>query len=199
MKELFAGIWTWSVFSTEKNLEFNGFLVADPSGNALIDPPQMEAEVRERMLRLGAPRTILITNKDHVRTSRECRDLLNARIGIHELDAPLLNFKPDFVFRDGDSLPGSLLAVHVPDNKSPGETAFLVPRAGGALILGDALIGKPAGELRLLPPEKYADAERARRGLIRLLNHSFDAVLVGDGMSIPSGGRMALQRYLDLA
>jgi len=56
MKELFAGIWTWSVFSKEKNLDFNGFLVADPLGNALIDPPQMEGEVRERMLRLGAPR-----------------------------------------------------------------------------------------------------------------------------------------------
>ena len=27
MKELFAGIWTWAVFSTEKNLDFNGFLV----------------------------------------------------------------------------------------------------------------------------------------------------------------------------
>lgn len=198
MKELFEGVWTWSVFSTEKNLNFNGFLVTDPSGNALIDPPRMDGEVREQLFRLGAPRSILLTNKDHVRTSRECRDLLEARIGLHELDAPFLDFKPDFVFRDGALLPASLLAVHVPNNKSPGETAFLLRRSGGVLILGDALIGKPAGELRLLPPEKYANAASARKGLIRLLDHSFDAVLVGDGVSLPSGGRMALQRFLDL-
>jgi glyoxylase-like metal-dependent hydrolase (beta-lactamase superfamily II) len=197
MKELCDGVWTWSAFSAEKNLDFNGFMVADSSGNVLIDPPRMEGEVRERMLQLGAPRTILLTNKDHVRASREFGDLLGARIGIHELDATFLDFKPDFVFRDGVSLPGALLAVHVPDNKSPGETAFLLRRGGGVLILGDALIGEPAGRLRLLPPGKYADAEKARRGLFRLLDHSFDAVLVGDGVCIPSGGRAALQRFLD--
>jgi len=51
MKELFEGIWTWSVFSREKNLDLNGFLVSDPSGNVLIDSPQMEGTVRERKMR----------------------------------------------------------------------------------------------------------------------------------------------------
>ena len=48
----------------------------------------------------------------------------------------------------------------------------------------------------MLPAEKFADADRARDGIRSLLEQPFEAILVGDGTSIPVGGREALQRFL---
>jgi hypothetical protein len=81
--------------------------------------------------------------------------------------------------------------------KSPGESALFLDRGKGYVILGDALIGKPAGQLNLLPAEKFADVNKARRGLTRLLNYTFDTVLVGDGASILTEGKEAVRRALE--
>jgi hypothetical protein len=64
------------------------------------------------------------------------------------------------------------------------------------LIVGDAMIGKPAGSLSLLPSDKYADVGRAKEGLRRLLKYEFDSLLVGDGTSILTGGKSAVARLL---
>jgi hypothetical protein len=48
----------------------------------------------------------------------------------------------------------------------------------------------------MLPDEKFADPAKARAGLRVLLDprYDYDAVLVGDGVSLPTGGRAALER-----
>lgn len=196
MRNVLSGIHSWSVFNEARGIDFNGFFVQAPAGNVLIDPPTLRPEDEEEIERLGLPGAILLTNKDHVRMARECRDRFGAQIGISALDAPLIEFRPDFTFKDGDALPGSFVAVHVPGNKSPGETALLHPEGGGTLILGDALIGKPSGDLTLLPPEKYADPARARAGLRRLLEYPFRSILIGDGPLVPLRERAALERFL---
>jgi glyoxylase-like metal-dependent hydrolase (beta-lactamase superfamily II) len=66
----------------------------------------------------------------------------------------------------------------------------------GVLIVGDALIGKPPGSVSLLPVEKYADAGKAHEGLRRLLKYNFDSLLVGDGASILTGAKQAVERLL---
>ncbi|MGH7181368.1 MAG: hypothetical protein ACREJN_05260, partial [Nitrospiraceae bacterium] len=58
------------------------------------------------------------------------------------------------------------------------------------------LIGKPAGSVSLLPAEKYADVTKAREGLRRLLKYNFDSLLVGDGASILTGAKQAIERLL---
>jgi len=78
--------------------------------------------------------------------------------------------------------------IHVSGAKSPGECALLFPPAK-ALILGDALIGKPKGKLTMLPPEKFPDPSKAVEGVRALLEHAFDAVLVDhpeQGFDLPS-------------
>jgi hypothetical protein len=64
------------------------------------------------------------------------------------------------------------------------------------LIVGDALIGKPAGSVSFLPAEKYADMGKAQEGLRRLLKYNFDSVLVGDGVSILTGAKQAVEQLL---
>ncbi len=86
------------------------------------------------------------------------------------------------------------MAIHLRHMKSPGESALLLKQDKGYLILGDALIGKPPGELRLLPAEKFADVNKAKESLTRLLDYEYEAILTGDGASILSGGKDAVWR-----
>jgi hypothetical protein len=51
----------------------------------------------------------------------------------------------------------------------------------------------------LLPAEKYADVTKAREGLRRLLKYNFDSLLVGDGVSILTGAKQAVERLLQPA
>src|SRR3989454_12001381 len=67
----------------------------------------------------------------------------------------------------------------------------------GYLIVGDALIGRPAGQLNLLPAEKFADVNKAKASLTRLLKYNFDAILVGDGTSILAGAKEAVRRAIE--
>lgn len=197
MRSLFEDIWTWSVYSKEKRLDFNGHVLFDKDATVVVDPPALEEGDLEKIGRAAAPFHIILTNKDHCRESRAVRQQLQAEIWIHEADAGLLAEPPDRTFTDGESLPGGLRALHVPDNKSPGETALHLNRHGGILILGDALIGRPVGELSLLPEGKYADPRKAKEGIRALLEPSYTTVLVGDGTSIFRNGRDAVQRFLD--
>ena len=65
------------------------------------------------------------------------------------------------------------------------------------LFLGDALIGKPPSEVSLLPPEKYADIEKARSGIKVLDPLNFNSVLMGDGEPVFTGGKKAIERFFN--
>jgi len=58
------------------------------------------------------------------------------------------------------------------------------------------LIGKPPGKLNLMAPEKYKDPSKAREGIRVLLNYKFDSILVGDGASVLTGGKQAVEEFL---
>ena len=111
-----------------------------------------------------------------------------------DADAPQMDLKPSKTFKDGELLPCGIWVIHLLDQKSPGESALFLQQGKGVLIVGDALIGKPQGALSLLPPEKYPDAAKAKAGLGRLLKYQFDAILVGDGASILTGAKPAVEQ-----
>ena len=139
---------------------------------------------------------IIVTNRDHVRESVAYREEFRCQLHVPELDAPQMELTPTKTYKDGELLVGGIWAIQLKDQKSPGESALFIPQRQGVLILGDALIGKPAGSLSMLPAEKYADRERARDGLRRLLKYQFDSALVGDGASIMTGAKPVLERAL---
>jgi glyoxylase-like metal-dependent hydrolase (beta-lactamase superfamily II) len=197
MKEVSPGLYCWSWFSDEKGYDFNGYFLVSGGEKVMIDPPPLSPEDWNHVNRLGPPTSILITNRDHLREAPGLRSRFSCRILIHENDAVLIDIKPDGTFKGGDRLPGELVAVPVPDNKSPGETAFLLERDHGILFLGDALIGNPQGELNLMKPDKYADLAKAKEGIGALLRVRFDSVLVGDGTSILTGGRRAVTDFME--
>ena len=199
MDEILKDVYTWSVFSEEKKLNFNGYFIHTQHplfGNVVIDPPSVSDLDLVQMETLGFVQQILITNRNHIRWSRELRRKFDAEIRMNSADAQSEDMISEHNFGDGDMLAGFLKAVVIPDNKSPGETA-LYWEEKKILFLGDALIGKPPGEVSLLPPEKYADIEKARAGIKVLDPLNFNSVLMGDGEPILTGGKKAIVRFLD--
>jgi hypothetical protein len=188
------GVYEWSHFSEEKQLDFNGHLVTSGRELVIIDPPPMSDEDAAFVERLGQVIAIVLTGRDHVRESARYRTLFRTKILAPAQDAPLMEITVDGLFKHGDRLLGVLRVIQLADNKTPGESALLLERDAGILILGDALIGKPPGALSLLPPDKFADVGKATAGVGVLLGHAFDTVLVGDGRSILAGGKDALRR-----
>jgi hydroxyacylglutathione hydrolase len=90
---------------------------------------------------------------------------------------------------------GAIEIVPVP-GKSPGEIAFHLPRSG-ALIVGDLVIGVPAGELSTYPDEVIADKAELQRSAARLLDYEFDALLLCHGQPLPSGGKERLRELAE--
>ncbi|HEX9758101.1 MAG TPA: hypothetical protein VGB26_09910 [Nitrospiria bacterium] len=194
MREISKGILEWSWFSQEKAIDFNGHLLMENGEGCLIDPPSFSLQEQE-ILQKKKFHAILITNRDHVREAELSRTLFKAPVMGPEADAPFVDIKVDQTFRDGDRLPGGIEVISIHHGKSPGESALWFPGSGGVLVLGDALIGKPKGELNLLPAEKFSDRKRAIDGLRVFLRFDFEMVLVGDGESVLRNGKKAVENF----
>jgi glyoxylase-like metal-dependent hydrolase (beta-lactamase superfamily II) len=198
LKPILPGIWSWSWYSDEKKMDFNGHYLVVGEHRVLVDPPAMSDEDKAQVRRDGRPDYIVLTNRDHTREAQALKTEFGAHLYVPEVDAKeMTGVQADKTYRDGELLPGGIWAVHLRDQKSPGECALFLEKSPGTLILGDALIGRTPGELSMLPADKYADAGKAREGLKRLLNYKFDVVLVGDGHSITKGAKAAVERVVN--
>jgi glyoxylase-like metal-dependent hydrolase (beta-lactamase superfamily II) len=151
MKALLPGIWQWSWFSEEKQVNFNGLFLTVGEHKILVDPPPMTPEASTLIRRQGQLDYIIITNRDHAREAAACQSDFRCHLQVPDADAPQMDLKPSKTFKDGELLPGGIWVIHLQDQKSPGESALFLQQGKGVLIVGDALIGKPAGALSLLP------------------------------------------------
>ncbi|WNM63214.1 hypothetical protein [Candidatus Nitrospira neomarina] len=196
MKTILPNISEWSWFSEEKQLNFNGHLLAVGEHRILVDPPPMNASDMAITQRGGNLDYIILTNRDHEREAANFRKIFTCQVMAPELDAKEMTLPVDKTFKDGELLPGGIWVVQLSHQKSPGESALFLQQGQGVLIVGDGVIGDPPGSLRLLPPEKYVDIVQARDSLRRLLKYTFDSLLVGDGTSLLTGAKPALEQLL---
>ena len=196
MKQLLPGFWQWSWYSEEKQLHFNGLFLVVGEHKILIDPPPMAGEDQAFIRRNGPVDYLIVTNRDHAREAGSCQGTFGCQLFVPDADASQMDLKPTKTFKDQELLPGGIWVVHLRDQKSPGESALFIQQGSGVLIVGDALIGKPAGAVTMLPAEKYMDAVKAKEGLRRLLRYNFDSILVGDGTSILTGAKPAVEKAL---
>ena len=202
MKQLiFNDIYSWSIFSEMRQVDFNGHLWVRPEGNILIDPVPMIDSDLSQFDNLGGASLIVLTNSDHEREAKFFREHTGASIVIHEADADGLEVQPDRQITDGEEIVPGLQAIHLCYGKSSGEIALYFSEKR-AVLVGDLVVGAPIGSLTLLADEKLADPPKAALGLRRILALPFDAILVGDGHSILQDGRQrlieCLQRRTDI-
>ena len=202
IKEILPRIYSWSEFNEERQLNFNGYFVIHKDASVIIDPPKLSdrglRELKDLVaLNISTPvKAILLTNVHHDRSCQELKKIFPIPIYINEKDRDLLDIKSDKTCKDGDRLFCGIRVVHISDQKSPGESAFYIEDRK-VLIVGDALIGKVQGEVNMLPPEKFEDADKAKAGLHVLRELDFESLLVGDGHSILEDAKAKVEKFLD--
>lgn len=194
LNQLTNGVWSWSAFSQEKGYFFNGYAVSTGEGPVLIDPPDPGGEGWAALDALAPFQGVWITNRNHSRAAAAFRRRYGTLVWAHDQDAERLEAGADRTLREEAPVQGEIQVVHVP-GKSPGEVAFHLPHRG-ALIVGDLVIGVPAGELSTYPDEVIDDKPQLYRSVRKLLGYDFDALLLCDGEPLPSGGKEKLRHFL---
>jgi glyoxylase-like metal-dependent hydrolase (beta-lactamase superfamily II) len=196
MNEIVSNIFTWAWFSEPHGYNFNGYLIRHTAGNLCIDPVLPSDESLADIAQMGVAR-ILLTNRNHSRASNVVRARTGARTLIHLDDATHARSQGaeiDGELNVGEKI-GPLTIVADP-GKSPGEIALHWPERG-ILVVGDAVIGNPPGHCGLLRDKVMDDPARLRQSVRKLLELEFDALLVGDGVSILHGAKSRLKELVD--
>ena len=174
------GAWMWSAWQPDRGMNFNSYLFEREGGCVAVDPLPLDEASLNAVQAMGGVHTIVITNPDHVRASAALRE----RFGSTIVDS----------FEDGQEVFAGARAVTIPYGKTD-EVALHLPAAKAAVI-GDAIIGSPAGALSLLPDEKLRDPLRLAFALRRLWALQLRSLLLCDGQPIFHGGDTALAQLL---
>ena len=202
MREIVPGIFTWGSTYADRPWDLNGYAIVLDSGTVVVDPPAPgETEWSDLP---KAITKIIITNRDHVRDVESFRTRFAAHLLAGEDESSqLAPLTIDETVRDGDLILKALRVIHLP-GKSAGEIGlYLDPAyhqasrdAGGILLLGDAIIGHPAGALGLIPEQKIDDLETLKRSLSKLLGYDFQILLLCDGQPVLSDAKRKVSEFI---
>ncbi len=160
--------WMWSAWQSERGMPFNSYFFATAQGGVAIDPLPLEAADLERLRDFGGVRRIIVSNRDHTRDAQTLAQAFGAEIVDQAADKEEL-FPGAFAARieHGKS---DEFAIHLPWHKTA--------------IVGDALIGVPAGRVSLLPDEKLQNPLKLLDSLRRVWALELKNLLPGDGYPI---------------
>ena len=171
----------WSAWQPDRGMNFNSYAFECAGGCAVVDPLPLDDASMDALAQLGGVHTIVITNPDHVRASAALRERFGARV----VDRP----------KNGEELFAGAYALDIPYGKSDEFAVHL--REAGAAVVGDAVIGAPAGGLSLLPDEKLRDPRALALALRRLWALQLESLLLCDGQPIFRGADRALGDLLE--
>lgn len=202
------GLYAWSRWQSDRAMHFWSYLLVREGGNVAFDPLPIGEEEAAAIEALGGVTTILLTNRDHERGAAQLRDRFGARILCSRAEAELFGLTVDGTFDDGspafasarshgpvDVLPG-IYALGLHGAKTPGEAIFVLAERNVAIV-GDALLGTPAGALSFLSDDKLADPAALALSLRRLWALQPRALLLCDGAPLFAGVDDALSALLE--
>jgi|SRR5579884_282900 len=182
------GGWMWSAWQPDRGMNFNSYLFerasrhSQPSeGCVAIDPLPLSESDLDWIAELGGVHTIVRTNRDHERACAQLRERFSART----IDDPA----------DGEEIFAGARAIRIAYGKAP-EFAIHLADARAAVI-GDALIGAPAGGLSLLSDEKLENPQKLTLTLRRLWALQLETLLLCDGQPILCGADRVLGELLE--
>jgi|GEM_PF-3573024 len=187
------GVWIWSFYSKRLGRFANGWYFEHADGGVVVDPADAPESVYRDLTRRGVAR-ILLTCAGHMRASGKLRAYSKAPVAIHTFDAAQARAQGALI--DQTLTPGEVVGpfeiVSAP-GRSPGGVACL-DAAHGRLVIGDLCVGREPGRCGppdALPPERVS----AWRGAVSALaaRADVDALLLGDGVPCPAGGRAVLE------
>ena len=188
------GFHAWSLWQPERGMFFTSFLWVREGGNVVFDPLPLSDDDARAVDALGGVTTILLTNRDHERAAAATRERFGARVLASEREAELFELRVDGTF-GRKALPG-LIAIPLDGAKTPGEVAFLTEDRAVAIV-GDAILGTPAGALSFLPDAKLRDPVELALSLRQLWSPWLRTLLLGDGASIYGGADESLATLVE--
>jgi len=177
------GTWMWSEWQPGRGMPFNSYAFERDGGCVLVDPLPLDGSSADALAAMGGAATIVLTNRDHERHAASARERFDARILAHSREAPLFGVTIDGTFEDGDEVFPGAFALALSGGKTDGEIALHFPSDCTALV-GDALIGSPAGAVSLLPDEKLENARGLLFALRGLWSLQLQTLLLCDGQPI---------------
>ncbi|MFT5357638.1 MAG: hypothetical protein ACI9KE_004875 [Polyangiales bacterium] len=185
-------LFSWTLFDEARNVDFHGTYWS-AHGGVLVDPLPLSAHDRAHIDLLGGVGTIVVTNSDHARSAVELSKSFGAVLCGPKAERDTLGWADARWIGDGDEVVPGLMALVLNGSKTPGELALVLDET--TLITGDLVRGQHGGRLNRLPDAKLADVAAAELSIRRLSElPEIDAVIVGDGWPVFSGGRGALQK-----
>lgn len=188
-------LYCWSVFDTDRNVDFHSIAWILPTGNVLIDPLPLSDHDWAHLQSLGGVQWIVITNSDHLRASAEIAEKTGAQIAAPIGEKDTFPLPVQRWLADGDEIVPGLEAIELHGSKTPGELALLLQTT--TLITGDLVRAHQAGSLMLLPDGKLLDRSQAIASVRRLAElNQVETVLVGDGWSVFHHGQRQLQELI---
>jgi hypothetical protein len=191
MKQLHrSDLFGWSAFDESRNVDFNGTVWVRAEGNIVIDPMPLSAHDQAHLETLGGAAWVIVTNSDHIRAAQEVAAHFGAEIAGPVGEQHIWPWTCDVWLGDGDILVDGLIAHTVSGSKTPGELVLLIE--DHTLVTGDLIRAHKGGALMLLPDPKLTDKAAAQSSAAKLAALGADAVIVGDGWPLFSGGVAAL-------
>jgi hypothetical protein len=199
MREILPGVFHWTSYHEGIQQYVHSYYVMATNPAILIDP-RVPTQGLRWFTEAEVPQHIYLTNRHHYRHSDRFAEHLGSTVWCHK--AGLHEFtrgekvKP---FHHGDELPGGVLALKV-GVLCPEETALYIPRSGGILAIGDAIIRKD-GKLSFVPDELMGDnPEAVKQGLRKIFLHhldrDFDHLLFAHGAPLLGGAKARLRRFI---
>lgn len=159
----------------------NAYLFTRETGNVLMDPISLDESTHGQLERLGGVSLIVVLTPDRQSEAQS----LAAR------------YKATFLANPShrQCFGGDMLAIHLPDQDR--EHAFAVSLPGDrAVVVGESLVGSPAGGLSMNVLGDDVESRRAALGLRRILRENPERLLVASGHPIFSDAYAVLFRLL---
>lgn len=166
-----------------------------------IDPIAIDGLV-PALERAGGVDQVVLTNRHHLRGSGELVAAFDVPLrcplpGLHELEGRDRPAASGYGW--GEELAAGVIA-HEVGSLSPDEGVLHIAVGPGALAFADTIVADDDG-LGFVPDFLMDEPERTKRGIIAaaraLLDLDFDVLLLAHGAPVATGGRRALESFLD--
>jgi hypothetical protein len=198
--EINPGVFWWTVRHPRIKQDVSSYFIAE--SGTLLDPmiPEEGLDWFGADGGAGVPQRIVLTNRHHLRDS----EAFDAAFGcsVHCNDAGLHEFAngPDVEgFFVGDEVAPGVVARKM-GAICPDDTALEISAGPGLLAFADALIHTD-GEVGFVPDFLMDDPPAVKRVVVaavrRLCDLDFDGLLFAHGDPMPTGGRAALESFLE--
>jgi uncharacterized cupin superfamily protein len=176
------GVAMWSRWQSDRKMHFNSYFLRGDGENLLVDPLPIDDADAEQILSCGGAQWIVVTNRDHEREARAAAQRFSAPVAASQPDAGEMSIEVQRILCDDDAI-GVAKVIALEGLKTAGEFALHLP-AKQTVLVGDAVLGDPAGSVRMMADEKLIDPNRAARSLCKLRAVHPRHLLVGDGAPV---------------